>query len=61
MLGGIGPREHPTQQRDDLGELPRDSEEQQNDDEQIGKLGHQTSLGRSRAALVEQWERRNRR
>lgn len=52
MPGGIGLREHPTKQRDDLGELPRDGEKQQNHDEQIGELSHQMSLGTSRGPRV---------
>ena len=47
-LGGIGPRERPSQQGLDLRELPRHGQEQQNDDEQIGQLGHRVSLGTAR-------------
>ncbi len=53
-LGSIGLTEHLAKERDDLGELSREGQEQQDDEEQIGKLSHQMSLGRSRAALVDQ-------
>jgi len=57
VTDGIRMREDPTQQCDDLGELSRDRQKEQDDDEQIGKLGHQVSLGTSRAELVGQGTR----